>query len=322
MKQDSKKYFILSVCLFFCLAFVTGCGSRQTAFHPRQFPSVNIPSVVSGNDAAEYAVYYFWDSFTDTSVIYPSDSSLINGVLKADFERSFYVWASAVADADMEKASKAVGRLFDRISLMEHKDSSSNVLEAVGDMMGKYFYDPNSQLRNEDIYGEFAVMMSGSDIVSEERRGIYSYEAGMCNLNRTGTAAADFVFCDSKGRTKSLYDINSEYTLLFFSNPGCAACRQIISVLEENEKFNFMVESGRLAVVNVYIDEELDEWYKYLNEYPEKWFNGYDPEYVIRTDLLYNVRAIPSLYLLDKYKTVILKDAPENKIFAVLDSLE
>ncbi|MBQ5850964.1 MAG: hypothetical protein IIW54_09160, partial [Lachnospiraceae bacterium] len=35
---------------------------------------------------------------------------------------------------------------------------------------------------------------------------------------------------------------------------------------------------------------------------------------VIRNDELYSVRAIPSLYLLDKEKRVILKDAPENKM--------
>ena len=56
--------------------------------------------------------------------------------------------------------------------------------------------------------------------------------------------------------------------------------------------------------------------------YPEEWYNGFDPDLIIRNDLLYNVRAIPSLYLLDAEKRVILKDAPENKVFSILASIE
>jgi hypothetical protein len=55
--------------------------------------------------------------------------------------------------------------------------------------------------------------------------------------------------------------------------------------------------------------------------YPEEWYNGFDPDFAIRNETLYNVRAIPSLYLLDKDKTVLLKDAPEDRIFAAIAGL-
>ena len=35
---------------------------------------------------------------------------------------------------------------------------------------------------------------------------------------------------------------------------------------------------------------------------------------MIRSDHLYDVRAIPSLYLLDSQKRVLMKDAPEDKV--------
>ena len=77
-----------------------------------------------------------------------------------------------------------------------------------------------------------------------------------------------------------------------------------------------------MAVANIYIDEDLEAWYGYQSIYPEEWYNGYDPNFIIRTDLLYNVRAIPSLYLLDRDKTVLLKDAPEERIFAELHKID
>ena len=75
-----------------------------------------------------------------------------------------------------------------------------------------------------------------------------------------------------------------------------------------------------MAVLNIYIDEDLEEWRSYMTVYPEHWYNGFDPDMVIRGENLYNVRAIPSLYLLDRNKTVIMKDAPEARVFEWLST--
>ena len=75
------------------------------------------------------------------------------------------------------------------------------------------------------------------------------------------------------------------------------------------------IADGTMAVLNIYIDEDLEAWRSYMPIYPENWYNGFDPDFVIRGETLYNVRAIPSLYLLDRNKTVIMKDAPEARIF-------
>ena len=107
-------------------------------------------------------------------------------------------------------------------------------------------------------------------------------------------------------------------TLLFFSNPGCEACMNIINVLKEEPKISQMISGGQLAVVNIYIDEDISEWRSYMPVYPDEWYNGFDPDLAIRTEKLYDVRAIPSLYLLDAEKRVIMKDAPENRLFNFL----
>ena len=73
--------------------------------------------------------------------------------------------------------------------------------------------------------------------------------------------------------------------------------------------------------MNIYIDHDIDEWLAYADTYPKEWYNGYDHKYIIRTDRIYNVRAIPSLYLLDKDKKVIMKDAIPENIFVWLDNI-
>ena len=94
----------------------------------------------------------------------------------------------------------------------------------------------------------------------------------------------------------------------------------IIKTLKSFPQLQEGIRTGKLAVLNIYIDEDLKAWKEYMPIYPEEWYNGYDPDYVIRTDILYNVRAIPSLYLLDKDKKVIMKDTPEARLFDWLNT--
>ena len=53
----------------------------------------------------------------------------------------------------------------------------------------------------------------------------------------------------------------------------------------------------------------MQEWLDYLPNYPADWLCGYDPDQVLKSDTVYWLRAIPSLYLLDEEKRVLLKDA-------------
>lgn len=306
-----------------CMSLAAGCaGQEEEKFRPHPFPLPEIPSVVSSDaDAAEYLVLNYWDEFTDTAELYPCDSGTVNGVAGEEVEQALVNWLALVRRSDSGLAGKCIGRMFDRISACEAKDTASTVFETISSMVGKYLYDPNSPLRNEDLYLQFALRMAGYEDFTPEKRAVYEYEARMCSLNRTGTAAADFRFIGSDGTARTLYGIRADYTLLFFSNPGCEACKYIVDRLESDPDLSGLVSSGTVAVVNIYIDEDIGSWYSYQGAYPDEWYNGYDPDYVIRTDVLYNVRAIPSLYLLDRDKKVILKDAPEDEVFSYLHSL-
>ena len=83
-----------------------------------------------------------------------------------------------------------------------------------------------------------------------------------------------------------------------------------------------MIKRGELAIVNIYIDDEVDKWREYEPSYPRVWVNGYDFSQIINSDALYYVRAIPSLYLLDSQKRVIYKDAPVELVLLFLDDIQ
>lgn len=310
---------IKSLTISASLLLLAGCGTnskKAEQFRALPFPDVLPPAMVDNPVAmTEYMALHWWDGITDISRSYPCDTLLVSGVRVGDVEQKMANWTNLLGVVDMSVVEKSMGRLYERAAACEKKDTSSNVFETFVGLVDKYLYDPNSPLRNEDYYAFFAARLAGSELVESVMKDKYARQVRLAALNKVGTKAADFKFADKRGRMFSLYEIKSELTLLFFSNPGCTACKEIIDVLNNDPVISGMIADGKMKVLNIYIDEDLDAWRSYMPIYPETWYNGFDPDLVIRGETLYNVRAIPSLYLLDRDKTVLMKDAPESRLF-------
>ena len=215
----------------------------------------------------------------------------------------------------------AIENLFDSIEAEERRDSTRHAYLRLTELVSKYLYDPNSPLRDEDLYLPFLRRMLESPFTVGDMIPAYTYEASMCALNPRESQAADFKFRTADGRNRTLHSLDTDYILLFFSNPGCEACRDIIDAIVDAQFPEKMIGQGRLTILDIYIDEDLKAWREYLPAYPNSWICAYDPDYIIRQDLIYNVRAIPSLYLLGPGKTVVLKDADTDRMLRKLSEI-
>ena len=83
----------------------------------------------------------------------------------------------------------------------------------------------------------------------------------------------------------------------------------LISGLQTNKK---------LKILAVYPDEDLEAWRKHIPDVPAEWINSYDNTVSLKNDEIYDLKAIPTLYLLDKNKKVILKDVTLNQLMEFL----
>ena len=182
----------------------------------------------------------------------------------------------------------------------------------------KFFLDPNSPYRNEELYIPVVEHLLQSPHATQEQRDRARWLDPRVRLNRLGTVAADFPFRMPNGRTNTLHAaIDSRHpqqTLLFFSNPGCPNCKEITEALAADPVIADKIASGTLLVVNIYPDEDLQAWLDYLPNYPNTWICGHDDDQLLHRDTRYWIRAIPSLYLLDEEKRVVLKDAPLDDV--------
>ena len=323
-----QAYSLIAALVAALAVLAAGCGGRGAAksggeaFRPHHFPALPEPPamVTEPREATEYVLSNYWNEFLSKSC--PCDSGIVNGVPAEEVEKALGTYVTLLEQgAGVDFGRKAMAGFFDKVEKFQAADTSSNVFDFFEEMVPKYLYDPNSPVRNEDLYLPYVSGLAASAFVDPEMRRSYSYNVKLCSLNKIGTPAADFTFTDLSGKRRSLYGIKAETTLLFFTNPGCPACKEIIQSLTTDEVIPGLVASGRLAIVNVYIDEDIPLWRQYASEYPSSWYNGYDQSYLIRSDLIYDVRAIPSLYVLDGEKKVIMKDAPVEAVLPYLENL-
>lgn len=72
-----------------------------------------------------------------------------------------------------------------------------------------------------------------------------------------------------------------------------------------------------MQVVAVYVDNEVEAWQK--AQYPSAWLSVYAPE--IDQQDLYDIKALPTLYLLNTQLRVLLKDIRLEKVINHLSSV-
>ena len=147
--------------------------------------------------------------------------------------------------------------------------------------------------------------MDNLDPVSKVRSG---HQLELAMKNRPGNLAFDFEIRTSTHKKLHMYSVQSDYTILFFNDPDSPDCTKVREILKTSpviEKKMKQKGASGITIIAVYTDTDLDSWRK--SEYPDNWINGYSKTIAERQ--LYDLRAMPSLYLLNDKKQVILKDA-------------
>lgn len=307
------------------LAALIACGRGKQAEAPsapkslptRTFPRVQPPQMHPDGPAI-YTVDHFWDAYFKDLGKFRTDSLYLGGVEKIHLEEEFGLFATLLWNVPPETAKAATARLYDQLAAAKNLP----VTETLVELTSRYLYDPNSPVRCEDFYQPFVAKLAEGDLAPEEMKMQYEFQARMCAMNAMGTPAADFPFTDTRGRRRTLYGIEADYILLIFGNPDCTACKELVVDMESSPQVTDLCASGRLKVVDIFIDREVDQWKARVADYPARWINGYDHTFTIRDDILYNVRAVPSMYLLDRDKRVIFKDVPPEILLTYLSMLD
>lgn len=156
-----------------------------------------------------------------------------------------------------------------------------------------------------------------------DRKRRYTRELEFIDRNHKGDTIPNFNMVLANGDTISMYDVKSEYTLLYLQHPTCPTCHKVRNEMKNYEKLNKAIQSGRLKVVMVYFEDDPQVWSNYINskEANPKYLQGWNYDQTIDDDHLFDTRTIPYMFLLDKDKVVIKKDLLYNEIEPYMEYL-
>ncbi len=262
-------------------------------------------TLVDPFERAVYLVMHYWDRFDFTN----------RGLIDRPeiTEQAFVDYIDILKHVPKENADESLAYTLEKASV----DTAMYI--HFGAMFEKYLYDFNSPFRNEEMYLPVIEQLEKSSLIPEGRKSSLRFQKEMARKNRVGNQAPNFSYTLPSGKSYKLHELTSEYTLLIFSNPGCNTCEAIIERIERSSEVNRVLSLNNpgqtmLTILTVYPDEDLDEWLAYLPNMPATWVHGYDKGMRVSREKLYDIRAIPTIYLLDRDKMVILKDASVDDV--------
>lgn len=195
----------------------------------------------------------------------------------------------------------------EHINILMEKVTAGGVNDRFLALAEKYLYEPNSPYYNDEVYLCFLKYGAKTDFRHLSQSARFKRHYNMIQKNMVGELATDFTYETQTGQKGFLYEIDAKYLVLFFNDPSCRECKQVKDELLQQQS---ALDSLGIKVFAVYIDDKPEEWR--VANYPAEWLNGYAPE--IDSQDLYNIRALPCLYLLNKDKKVISRDTSVEKI--------
>lgn len=293
-----------ALCFIFVSGLLCACGTsekRQQTTASKSFKMVEVPTVLENpEDRASFVAKNYWKyfDFTDTSYIHLPEVT----------EQAFADYVHMLTQLNSDQTTLSIH------TTLSQAEVNPRMYTYFTDLFEKYLYDPNSPTRNEPLYLTVLETIIASDKVSDTDKIRPRYRLKMALNNRPEWPATDFTYTLASGATGTLYGIEANYVILFISNPGCPACKETVEQILQAQQTGQMIRNKQLQVLSIYPDEDLKAWRNYLPQMPSNWINGYDAPLALKKQELYDLRAIPTLYLLDRNKKVILKDAPFGAI--------
>ncbi len=149
-----------------------------------------------------------------------------------------------------------------------------------------YLDNPSSPMRNDRMYLLFLEQMSKMKAFDEIEKERLAFKIKSTNKNLPGDVALNFTFKDKDGHSHQLRDYQDRKVILYFYDPDCENCHRVTAWL------NKQTIPEDITLLNIHADDTVSDQY--------------------------SIRAMPTIYLLDKGNRVVLKDCTPESLLQVI----
>lgn len=260
-------------------------------------------------DRSYFMAEHFWDGFpfNDTNILHQED------------QYGQKIAANAVANylgmiryANLETIQQSL------VNTLQKADSNERMYRYFVEIFDYYLNDPLSGFREEQWIEPVWKKMLESKWCTLADSVQVDFFLKMAAKNRVGSLATDLDYITIQGEKGKLSELKSEFLLVYFYIPGCQQCIQTREWIESDTAYQEIHKAGILQVLAFYPEKDMNKFHTYKSSIPSTWINARDPNNrsQLEEEEKYQMRGAPTMYLLDKNKKIILKDAREDLLFA------
>ncbi|MDR1331242.1 MAG: DUF5106 domain-containing protein [Tannerella sp.] len=299
----------LAACVLTGLLALAACAGKKSEQPKRTFPMVTVPTIYSDPQArAEYLAMHFWDRFDFGDTVNFGSAALVTEQAIVDYVSTFPYASYAVVYEGIRHT----------LSMAERHQAMYAFFTST---IERYLFSLNSALRNDEYFIPVLEHMLTSVVLDDYHKMRPGALLVELQKNRPGTPAADIRFETVSGARSALSHIATDYTLVMFHNLDCGNCRELAAALNASATIREMQRRRRLTVLAIYHGDDFEGWKKHVSEMPPSWTHGYDYGHEIADSITYALRVIPTLYLVQKDGTVVMRDAAPNYVEYFLNTI-
>lgn len=174
-----------------------------------------------------------------------------------------------------------------------------------------HLQDGAEYLAQEYIIAKSSIWES-ENLISDATKWLEIY-----NMNPLGGDATDLQLEEIGGSPINLYDIKSEYKVLYFYKIDCGVCTHVSQQMDSLYKEYKPLLKNNLEFVAINTGKEYNEWVKYIAQHNYNWSNVWGGDYANAIYEKYYLESVPTIYLL-KNNMVIAKDITDLDLAEVL----
>ncbi len=136
--------------------------------------------------------------------------------------------------------------------------------------------------------------------------------------NLLGKQAPPLILTDTTFTRFALYDLKSDYIVLYFYDPDCGHCKKTTPIIYEAYA---RLRAKNVEILAINTTTNVDRWKEYIHENEFDWVNLMDSYGNTNFRYYYDVRTTPTIYILDKDKKIIAKKIDGSQIEEFINTI-
>ncbi|OJZ13245.1 MULTISPECIES: DUF5106 domain-containing protein [Sphingobacterium] len=295
------KSLIFSFRLPICVVILFCCSCKDSTKSKQQ------KDIAQQNEkpvsTADSTLFHFWDKFN------MQDAAQVKNPEKGEQQLADFIQLLAQTP-DSATRDKAVDLMLKKAKV--NRTSFDYFIK----QYEHYLYDGNSPMRNDIVYESVLRYLIKTDLLSDLEKEAYRPTYKLVLRNKEGKTAEDFTYELANGKKQKLSNTKAKYTFLIFYDPDCSHCKETIQQLRDTPQLVQLFTQLQVQVLAIDPWGDRTKWKNYQSQLSEQWINGFDAESKILSFNLYDLKASPTIYLLDENKKVLLKDSYLQQVIA------